>query len=208
VFAPGAVRWIGPFGGAGAALVLLLIARIVPPGPLELGAAGALLAVAVFLAYFFRDPERAPGRGIVSAADGRIRAVGAEGDRLRISVFMNVTDVHVNRAPLDARVDSVTLAGDGFRAAYRPDAERNVRRHYALTTAIGPVELVQITGVVARRIVPFVAPGATLRKGDRLGMIVLGSRVDLLLPAGRVRPTVAVGDRVVAGVTTVAEVTP
>jgi phosphatidylserine decarboxylase len=160
----------------------------------------------IFLAVFFRDPERIPGAEIVAPADGRVALVQAEGDRLRIAVFMNVSDVHVNRFPIDARVETVADTGRGHAPAYRPGAKGNVQRAYRLATAIGPVELVQITGIVARRLVSFVAPGDAHRKGDRLGMIVLGSRVDLLLPAEKVRPLVKLGDRVRAGRTPIAEV--
>lgn len=205
MLAPGAVRWIGPFGAAALLWALLLGLRVLALGAAEIGVLVAFFAVAAFLAWFFRDPSRPVGAGIVSAADGRIRAVEDDGRRLRISVFMNVTDVHVNRAPVDATVLSIEPAGAGFRAAFRPEAEQNVRRHYHLETALGPVEIVQITGVVARRIVSFVRPGSALHRGDRFGMIVLGSRVDLVLPSDRVRATVRVGDRVRAGVTTIAE---
>jgi phosphatidylserine decarboxylase len=204
VFAPGAGR---PLGAV--AVVLLLVAALVALGvvPDRLAAIAALLVAAgawTFLAVFFRDPERVPGSGIVSAADGIVRAVAREGERWRVSVFMNVTNVHVNRLPLAARVDTVSDAGHGFRPAYRPDAEHNVQRAYRLATDLGPVEVVQMTGILARRLVSFVRPGAVGRKGDRFGMIVLGSRVDVLLPADRARPAVAVGDRVRAGETTIA----
>ncbi|MGP8078708.1 MAG: phosphatidylserine decarboxylase [Thermoplasmata archaeon] len=204
MFAPGAVRWIGPVAAVAIVGGTLVGIGILPAHLLEGTLLAAVIALAAFLAVFFRDPERSPGPGIVSPADGRVRAVESVGGRLRISVFMNVTDVHVNRAPMDARVEAIEAAGAGYRAAFRPDADRNVRRHYRLSTALGPAELVQITGLVARRIVPYVRAGATLRKGDRFGMIVLGSRVDLLLPADRARPVVGVGDRVRAGITTVA----
>ncbi|HTW40029.1 MAG TPA: phosphatidylserine decarboxylase [Thermoplasmata archaeon] len=190
-----------------AILVLLsaLVALGVLPHPWYTIAGLAVgTAVWLFLATFFRDPERTPGAGVVSAADGRVRAVEREGDRWRISVFMNVTNVHVNRLPVDARFESIDDAGRGYRPAYRPDAERNVRRAYRLGTAYGPVEVVQITGVVARRLVSFVRPGAEGKKGDRFGMIVLGSRVDVVLPAGRLTPAVSVGDRVHAGSSTIA----
>ncbi|MGI0071125.1 MAG: phosphatidylserine decarboxylase [Thermoplasmata archaeon] len=208
MFAPGAGR---PLGVVAVLLLLVggLVAVRVIPDPL---AAYSALALAtglwVFLVVFFRDPERTPGDGVVSAADGRVRAVARDGDRWRISVFMNVTDVHVNRFPLDARVESVGETGSGFRPAYRPDADHNVRRSYALATALGPVEVVQMTGVVARRLVSFVGPGSEGKKGERFGMIVLGSRVDVLLPVTRLRPTVTVGDRVRAGATTIAREEP
>ena len=161
-----------------------------------------------FFAGFFRDPERPTGPGIVSPADGHVRAVTVEGERTRISVFMNVTDVHVNRTPLDGTFRRIVSGGAGYRPAYRTDADRNVARTYSLETAIGPVEIVQITGIVARRLVSFVTTGTSRRRGERFGMIVLGSRVDVLLPTARVVPTVHVGDRVWAGRSTVAEVRP
>jgi len=206
VFAPGVGRLLAATG-----VGLLLLAGLVAAGSLPhpvAAYAGLLAGAAVwaFFAVFFRDPERAPGAGIVSAADGRVRAVEREGDRWRISVFMSVANVHVNRWPLDVRVDGIRQEGAGFRPAYRPDSEGNVRRHYSLSTEIGPVEVVQITGILARRLVTFVHPGATGRKGERFGMIVLGSRVDVVLPAARTTPTVAVGDRVRAGETSIARV--
>ena len=172
----------------------------------------ALLAVSAgawgFLAWFFRDPERATGPGIVSAADGRVRSVVADGDRWQIAVFMNVTDVHVNRFPLDARVEAIDDGGSGHRPAYAVDADHNVRRHYRLATALGPVEVVQMTGIVARRLVSLVRAGDSKAKGDRLGMILLGSRVDVFLPRGRAEPSVQPGDRVRAGVTPIAREIP
>jgi phosphatidylserine decarboxylase len=204
VFAPGAGRPLGAVG-----VVLLLVAGLVVVGAVpDRGAAVAALAVAaalwIFLAVFFRDPDRVPGDGVVSSADGRVRAVDREGDRWRISVFMNVTDVHVNRLPLDATVETVGDAGSGFRAAYRGDADRNVQRSFLLATALGKVEVIQMTGVVARRLISFVHPGSSGKKGDRFGMIILGSRVDVLVPVSRATPTVRVGDRVRAGETTIA----
>jgi phosphatidylserine decarboxylase len=204
VFAPGAGRPL-----AAVAVVLVLVAGLVALGvvPDRIAAVGALAVVAaleLFFVVFFRDPERTPGAGIVSAADGRVRGVEREGDRWRISVFMNVSNVHVNRLPIDAEIVAVGDAGQGHRPAYRGDAGRNARRSYSLATALGPVEVVQVTGILARRLVSFVRPGATGRKGDRFGMIVLGSRVDVLLPATRATPVVRVGERVRAGETTIA----
>lgn len=206
MFAPGAGRFLGPVGAAAIAGAILGI----EPGlrlvlwPLAIG----LAALEVFFAVFFRDPERTPGEGVVSAADGRVRAVERDGDRLRISVFMNVTNVHVNRFPMDARVEAISTSGSGFRPAYRDEARHNVQRAYRLTTALGEIEVVQMTGIVARRLVSFVRPGDAGPRGARLGMIVLGSRVDVLLPADRVEPLVARGARVRAGSTTLARVRP
>jgi phosphatidylserine decarboxylase len=206
VFAPKTA----PVVGAVVALFVVgLAALAVTPGlrtPIGVGAVIVVGLVAAFFANFFRDPERVAGDGIVSGADGRIRAVSQEGERIRISVFMSVWDVHVNRFPLDARVTETDVVGEGYAPAYEASAEHNVRRVYRLETAIGPVELVQITGILARRLVPFVGAGDAHRKADRLGMIILGSRFDVLLPAARVTPVVRVGDRVHAGSTSIAKV--
>jgi phosphatidylserine decarboxylase len=208
VLAPGAFRLVGPV----AALVLVAAALGFVAGPahalLLFGVAAALAALLVFLVVFFRDPSRTVGDGVVSAADGRVLRVERAGDRWAVSVFLSVLDVHVNRLPLDATVEAIETGGSGFRPAYRTEAGANVQRHYRLKTAIGPVEVVQITGIAARRLVSFVRPGATGRKGDRFGMIVLGSRTDVLLPADRTEPTVRVGDRVRAGSSTIARIIP
>lgn len=209
MFAPGAGRLLVP-----SAVVTVAIgawAWWLPVGVARhavLGGFAAALTVTGFLAWFFRDPERAPGEGIVSAADGRVLAVAERDGRWQVAVFMNVTDVHVNRFPLDATVESVEDGGAGFRPAYAPDAEHNVRRHYRLSTLLGPVEVVQMTGVAARRLVTLVRIGAPHRKGDRLGMILLGSRVDVFLPRDRTRVVVHPGSRVRAGVTTIAQAIP
>jgi phosphatidylserine decarboxylase len=208
VLAPGAGRLVGPVAIVLAVALVLVALGWWPLGPLSLVVLVLLAGFTTFLLVFFRDPERSPGAGIVSAADGRIRAVEQTGDRWRISVFMNVTNVHVNRLPLDGEVETIETSGTGFRPAYQPAADRNVQRRYALRTALGPVEIVQITGIVARRLVSFVRVGSVGRKGERFGMIVLGSRVDVLLPSDRTRPVVTVGQRVWAGQSTIAVETP
>jgi phosphatidylserine decarboxylase len=208
VLAPGAARLVGP--------VLLLLALVVAllafvpgaRGPLEVAAATGLAALLVFLLVFFRDPERRAGEGVVSAADGRVRAVEKQSGRWTVSVFLSPLDVHVNRLPLDATVEEVEGSGEGHLPAYRPEASGNVQRRYRLRTEVGSVEVVQITGIVARRLVSFVRPGDVRRKGERFGMIVLGSRTDVVLPADRVEPTVRVGERVHAGSSSIARILP
>ncbi len=205
MFAPGSRGLLGAL--LGVVVVGLVATTFAPPGPSQFTALATtilLTGLALFLAAFFRDPERAPGPGIVSAADGRVTAVAKDGDRWQIVVFMNVTNVHVNRFPIDGRVEEIQDAGSGYKAAFLADAAHNVRRHYTLGTSVGPVEVVQLTGVVARRIVSFVGVGHAGAKGERLGMIVLGSRVDVFLPRETTHPTVHVGDRVRAGVTEIA----
>ena len=201
------VRPARPYLAVGAvALVVLWVFSTLVRAPFLPGIAAAVVLTGVwgFFAVFFRDPEREPGPGVVSAADGRVIRVAEEEGRWRIAVFMNVTDFHVNRFPLDAGVDGIDDSGEGFRPAYAPDAIHNVQRRYRLTSRFGPVEVIQMTGVVARRLVSLVEPGEAYRKGDRLGMILLGSRVDVLLPVGAFRPAVKPGDRVWAGRSTVA----
>ncbi|MGC2035626.1 MAG: phosphatidylserine decarboxylase [Thermoplasmata archaeon] len=205
MFAPGASRYLGAVVALVLLVVVLVALHVFAFGWFPIAVLVVLLGLGGFFGWFFRDPERAPGTGIVSAADGRVRAVSLEGERWRISVFMNVTDVHVNRFPWAGRVRSVSDAGQGFRPAYVPEAEHNVQRHYVVDTSLGEVEIVQMTGIVARRLVSLVHAGDERAKADRLGLIVLGSRVDVLLPRARARPTVNVGDRVRAGASTIAD---
>lgn len=208
MLAPRAVRVVGPVAALlGVAVVVLGVDPAVR-GPGEDAITGGIAVVLAFLLVFFRDPERSVGEGIVSAADGRVLTVEKVADRWVIAVFLGVLDVHVNRLPIDATIESVETSGSGFRPAYDPHATRNVQRRYRLRTEIGPVEVVQITGIVARRLVSFVRPGSVGRKGDRFGMIVLGSRTDVYLPAQRAEPTVRAGDRVRGGTTTIARVGP
>ncbi len=204
MFAPGAGRFLGPVAVGAVGVALLGALGIWTPLGVPLLFAVGLAALVGFFAWFFRDPDRTPGPDIVSSADGRVRAVEVEGDRLVISVFMNVTNVHVNRFPLAATVREVSTSGAGHRPAYRADAHHNVQRAYRLDTAIGEVEVVQMTGILARRLVAFVAPGDRREKGARLGMIVLGSRVDVRLPADRTEAVVKVGAPVHAGTTAIA----
>ena len=208
MFAP---RSGGPLAAFGAFLALVAGLELLRVAPFWWGlVAGWVAGVALwlFLLNFFRDPHRRIGDGVVSAADGRVREVRASETELLISVFMNVADVHVNRAPTDGTFVRVHDGGAGRRPAYRSDADQNVSRTYEMATPLGPVRVVQITGILARRLVSFVRSGATVRKGDRFGMIILGSRVDVFLPAQRVEPAVHVGDRVLAGVTTIARERP
>jgi phosphatidylserine decarboxylase len=210
VFAPGAGRWlfatwaaVAAFGFVAALAWEGSTSAFGPAWAWSVAAAG-VAGLAAFLSIFFRDPERRIGTGIVSAADGRVREVGQEGGRWLVSVFMNVTDVHVNRAPYDGTVEQMDNAGHGFRPAYSSGARSNVQRRYRLSTPLGPIEVVQITGAVARRLVSWVSVGATLAKGDRFGMIAFGSRVDVFFSAASAEPCVAVGDPVRAGTTSIA----
>jgi phosphatidylserine decarboxylase len=156
-----------------------------------------------FLLWFFRDPERQPPedpRALICPADGRV----IQARPGRISVFMNVFDVHVCRTPAAGRLLSLTHEPGRFLAAFKDAAsEANERAVLVVETTAGPVRFVLVAGLVARRIVTWVEAGQTLRAGERVGLICFGSRVDVDLPPG-VTPAVRVGDRVQAGTTVVA----
>ncbi len=158
----------------------------------------------LFLLAFFRDPERVPGRGVVSPADGRVLAADAE--RGALTIFMGVTNVHVNRAPWDGRITRMTHSPGGHAPAYAPEASKNERLETVLDTKLGPIRITQVAGVFARRIVPYRREGDRVKKGQRIGMIRFGSRVEIVLPKG-VKVVARVGQRVRAGETTVAVVT-
>ncbi len=169
----------------------------------------------VFALQFFRDPAReAPeGKGaVLSPADGRIVCVEeardphVARDALKISVFMNVFNVHSNRSPVDGRVRSLEyFPGKFFNAALDKASLGNERNAMVLDTPDGQVvTVVQVAGLVARRILCQVAPGQDLYAGQRYGFIRFGSRVDVYLPLGA-RPRVAIGDKVQATSTVLAE---
>jgi phosphatidylserine decarboxylase len=179
--------------------VLTLIAyRFSPP----VAVAGVLLLG--FTLNFFRDPERRTVEdrdALISPADGRV--IRADGER--VSIFMNVFNVHVCRTPVAGSVASVAHEPGRFLAAMKDEASgQNERTTIVVQPPEGaPVRFVLVAGLIARRIVCRVAAGRTLRAGERVGIIRFGSRVDLDLPAGT-RPAVQVGDRVVAGESVVA----
>ena len=167
-------------------------------------AAGAVALLVGGLALaFHRDPDREiPPTGVVSPADGRVSVVREEGSRVRVGIYMGVTDVHVNRAPLSGVVETVTHTPGANRPAFSKESERNER----VKIDCGAFTVVQIAGAFARRIHPSVEPGAAIERGERIGHISFGSRVDVLLPADVESADLAVevGDRVVAGETVLA----
>jgi len=154
---------------------------------------------------FFRDPDRTIGKGIVSPADGKVRSIVTIGGQVRISIFMNVHNVHVNRAPMGGTITRIEHLSGGFVPAFKKESDRNERVHTTMAGPGGRFEVVQIAGTVARRIVPYRKVGDSLEKGDRIGLIRFGSRVDVAfsLPNGH-RVLVREGDRVLAGATTLA----
>ncbi len=194
------------------ALVSLLLFTLATP----LGWLGVVLTL--WCVYFFRDPDRiTPVEAglVISPADGVIQAIEpavppAELDmgpapRPRISVFMNVFDVHVNRSPADGTITKVAYRpGRFFNASLDKASEHNERQALRMTTTEGKdIAFVQIAGLVARRILCRLAEGDALRAGERFGMIRFGSRVDVYLDEGMV-PLVCVGQRAIAGETVIA----
>lgn len=173
------------------------------------------LGTSAYIAYFFRNPERvAPvGEGLViSAADGKVISIGPATDemfsgqkRLRVSVFMNLFDVHINYAPVEGHVkDTKYHSGAFLNAAYDRAAEENERNGLLIETPKGTqIVLVQVAGLVARRIICYLKAGSRFLRGERIGLIRFGSRCDIYLPDGS-DVTVQVGQRVRGGETILA----
>jgi phosphatidylserine decarboxylase len=170
----------------------------------------ALGALAAFMVFFFRDPERAvptTPRAILAPADGKVMAVGPVADdpfvgpAQAVSIFLSPLDVHVNRSPLAGLVVGVEYRPGAKMAAYRAEAsEQNERTSIAIQGDGARVVVRQIAGVLARRIVCRVSPGDRLSSGERFGLIKFGSRTDLIVPASA-RLQVKAGDRVRGGET-------
>ncbi len=155
---------------------------------------------------FFRDPERETGKEIVSAADGVVDYVKQDDDWLLISVFMNVHNVHVNRAPIDCKALRVSRKAGGRWPAFLERSKNNSRAIMIFQTEIGEVRVVLISGIFAWRVCPYVRKGSIARKGQRIGIIRFGSRVNVWLPADKVKCVIEKGQKVLAGETCIAEV--
>ena len=205
---PEGYRFIGAF-----ALVSLILFWSWPP----LGWLGTVLTL--WCTYFFRDPVRvtpAAERLVVAPADGRISLVTnavpppelALGDKAlpRVSIFMSVFDCHVNRSPVAGRIERIAYhPGKFLNADLDKASEDNERNGLVIATASGArIVVVQIAGLVARRIVSFVREGVAIGAGERFGLIRFGSRLDVYLPDG-VRPLVAEGQTAIAGETVIAD---
>jgi phosphatidylserine decarboxylase len=201
-------------GGFAILLALALAARLLSGGWSYLAPA-LWLPVALWLPLFFRDPARAGPRGerlVIAPADGRVVSVAPidepeliGGPARRISIFMNVLDVHVNRYPVSGTVVSrVYRAGKFVNASFDKASLDNEQMSLGIRGPRGPVLVRQIAGLVARRIVTDGRPGDAATQGERLGLIRFGSRVDTILPPDAV-PRVRVGQRATAGVTVIAE---
>jgi len=174
--------------------------------------------ISVFVLQFFRDPPRQGSTSpsaVISPADGRIVMIGeaddpyAERRALKISVFMNVFNVHSNRAPVDGEVLKVEyFPGKFFNAALDKASLENERNAMVIKVAGGHlVTAVQVAGLIAKRILCYAQPGQSLARGERYGFIRFGSRVDVYLPLGSC-PRVAIGDKVSATSTVLADFPP
>src|SRR5262245_27325394 len=175
-------------------------------------------ALTAWCALFFRDPDRVtPVREgvVVAPADGRVsRIINAPppaelnlGDRAlpRVSIFMSVFDCHINRSPMSGRIEKILYnAGTFINADLDKASENNERNSFVIASGQTRIAMVQIAGLIARRIVTFVRAGASVRAGERIGMIRFGSRVDVYLPEGT-RPLVAEGQTAIAGETVIAD---
>ena len=182
-----------------------------------LGWVGALITC--YIAYFFRDPERVtPLREglVVSPTDGKISSIEkikppselglGDQERVRISVFLSVFDVHINRSPVPGIIKkSIYTPGAFLNADLDKASEDNERRSYVIEMASGvEIAAVQIAGLIARRIVTFTSEGSTIGTGERIGLIRFGSRMDVYLPPGDAA-LVSVGQRAVGGETILAD---
>ena len=165
-------------------------------------AGGVLVGLAAFVAFFFRDPYRQIPSGagiIVSPADGRVVRIRKEGETTRVSIFLSIFNVHVNRSPIEGAITEIRYRKGKYRAAFNDLASAENEQNLLIIQGDGiRIECTQIAGLVARRIVCWKKVGDTLGRGEKFGLIRFGSRTDLLLPAG-VELQVQVGDRVSGG---------
>lgn len=172
--------------------------------PFYVYAAIGFLGLTIFLIFVFRDPTRTIADGIVAPADGTVREVDAE--KGLISIYLALRNVHVTRSPVEAVVQKTEHVPGSHRPAFSKKTTSNERFELSLVSGIGQISMVQMTGALARRIVPYVKEGQSVGKGAKLSLIRFGSRVDIVLPPSKIRITVSKGQRLRAGVTRIAEV--
>jgi phosphatidylserine decarboxylase len=192
MIAPDAVRFLIP--------LLILTAASFGMGWVAMGV--FLLLLTSFVAFFFRNPARTIPKDpsiIVSPADGKVVKIDRVGSVTKVSIFLSLFNVHVNRSPIAGNIEALDYRKGKFKAAYNHAASVENERN-TIMVSNGRINLVfiQIAGVVARRIVFWKRIGDRVEKGDLVGLIRFGSRVDILFPAGT-EVTVAVGDRVRGG---------
>lgn len=205
-----------PFMYLGAAIACIAIGAAVRyPWPSLIAVAVVCGLLALWVAYFFRDPERQGERGprlVIAPADGKVVQVlevdepaFMHGRALKISIFMNVFSVHVNRYPVAGRVSYTHYnPGKFLNAAVDKASLENEMSSVGIETGPHRVLVRQIAGLVARRIITYSRPGDAAEQGERFGLIRFGSRVDVYLPAASA-PRVRVGEHTAAGTTVIAE---
>lgn len=204
-----------PFVGVALVVWVMLVAVGFVLGGWWWAAPAAWTPIFLWVPWFFRDPTRTGPRGsqlIIAPADGKVVSVAAveepsfvEGSTTRVSIFMSVFDVHVNRYPVSGTVAHRHYEPGAFVNATRDKAsDANERMSLGITAQHGPILVRQIAGLIARRIVTDAPVGASAVQGERLGIIRFGSRVDTFLPSAT-RVLVGLGDRTRAGVTPIAE---
>ena len=161
--------------------------------------------ILLFCLNFFRDPKRLVPKGInqiVSPADGKIIRIDTQDEEFQIvSVFLNVFDVHVNRMPITGTFSDVNYTKGKFLMAFDHNAcDENERNIITIETAVGPIRLVQIAGLIARRIICYANKGEEMQIGERLGFMRFGSRIDLILP-NKIKLEVKLGQKVMGNTT-------
>lgn len=181
------------------------------------GWASAFAALGGFFAFFFRDPDRSVPDGdalVVSPADGRVTSAGPTdkrwsppGDWNQITIFLSPLDVHINRTPVAGRITRIDYRPGAFLPAYKKEANGNELNEIWIDHGGEAVVVRQVVGVLARRIVCRVAEGQRVERGERIGLMKFGSRMDVFLPP-RAELTVRVGQHVVGGETVLARLTP
>ncbi len=183
-------------------LVPLLVATIAAFALNWAAAAVFFVLLTAFVAFFFRNPNRVipdDPRAIVSPADGRVVKIERIGNSAKMSIFLSLFNVHVNRSPISGRIDAIDYKKGKFKMAYYESASVENERNLMMVTD-GDLKIVftQIAGIIARRIVCWKRVGDVVKKGELVGLIRFGSRVDILFPS-TTEITVKVGDRVRGG---------
>ncbi len=204
-------------------LLISVVATMIAYGGISHFLGWILVGLTIWIAAFFRDPIRTTPQGgklVVAPADGLITMIakvppprelaGANGlpeaEMTRVSIFMSVFDVHINRSPIDGRVRKMAyVPGKFLNADLDKASEENERQHFLIESDGFAIGVTQIAGLIARRILTFVQEGDSVQAGQRIGMIRFGSRVDVYLPADT-GPRILLGQRAIAGETVLAEI--
>jgi len=202
MIAKGSEPWL--FTAASVTALFAIFSRATDSLPFLNHAVHMGMALTFFMVIFFRDPERKVAISdayMISPADGTIIDIR---DR-KICIFMFLQNVHVNRAPISGKIREITYKKGGYLPAFCKDSERNERNEFIIDSKYGDVQVTQIAGIVARRIVTYSGVNEVVEQGQRIGMIRFGSRVDVTIPHD-FDITVCKGERVLAGKTVIATI--